>query len=309
MQYHLFRAMNTTVLLGAECPYPPQVFEMAQNFIEQSEERFTRFKVTSELCALNHSAGHWFAASPELLDLLLSAKDCHQTTNGIFDPSILPDLQEAGYTHSFDQIRRLGPGPASPQKMRAWKTPFSEVDIDLLRGRVRLPKDIQIDLGGIAKGWIAEKAARLMALSCTVCVVNAGGDMFLIGTPYGQSAWEIGLENPRNPITDLMVLRVEGGAVATSSVVKRSWKQGDVEQHHLIDPRTGKPAETPWLCVTAFAPKAVEAETFAKAILIAGPGGAQAILDNNPSVSFLAVDAQNQIWKSPTEVEPIHEYA
>jgi thiamine biosynthesis lipoprotein len=309
MLYRLFRAMNTTITLGAECPYPDQVFDMAQESIERYEARFTRFKETSELSALNRAGGEWFSVSPDMLELLIAAAECHQATNGIFDPSILLDLQAVGYTQSFDQLCKHGASPARSNDSLAQRITFSAMEIDALRGRVRLPKGMQIDLGGIAKGWIAERIARLMALSCTACAVNAGGDMFLMDQPSGQTAWEIGLEDPHNPVRDLMVLRVEGGAVATSSVVKRAWRQGETPQHHLIDPRTGKPAETPWLCVTVFAPKAVQAETFAKAILIVGPEHAQSLLDNNPSISFIAVDVQNQIWKSPTEVEKIYEYA
>lgn len=309
MQYHRFRAMNTVILLAAESKQPEQVFEMAQKFIEQSEQRFTRFKETSELSALNRSAGDWFAVSPEMLDLLLVALECHQATNGIFDPAILPDLQAAGYTKSFDQLLEHGAEVHPTSHYRPRLNSFADIEIDSLQGRVRLPKGMQIDLGGIAKGWIAERAAHKMAEHSSACGVNAGGDMFLIGHPQGRTNWEVALEDPRNPIHDLTILLVDGGAVATSSVVKRSWQQGEIKRHHLIDPRTGEPAETPWLSVTVFAPAAVLAETFAKAILIAGPDGTQALLDNHTDISFIAVDEQGQIWKSPIEKEQVYEYA
>lgn len=309
MQYHRFRAMNTAILLATESPQPAQTFETAQVFIEQSEQRFTRFKETSELSALNRSAGTWFPVSSEMLDVLTLALECHHATNGIFDPSILPNLQAAGYTKSFDQLLEHGvdriPNILAPNS----KSPFSAMEVDTIQKRVRLPRDMQIDLGGIAKGWIAEQAAHLMANDSAACGVNAGGDMFLIGRPQGCTEWEVALEDPRNPIQDLMTLLVESCAVATSSVIKRSWKQGEVKRHHLIDPRTGEPAEPPWLSVTVFAPKAVLAETFAKAILIAGPHDAQALLDNHPEISFIAVDAEGQIWKSPSEKEQVYEYA
>jgi len=309
MQYHRFRAMNTAILLAAESKQPEQVFETAQKFVEQSEQRFTRFKETSELSALNRSAGNWISVSPEMLDLLLVALECHHATNGIFDPAILPDLQAAGYTKSFDQLLEHS-ADLSPKLNRGSRSnPFAAIEIDSLQGRVRLPKGMQVDLGGIAKGWIAERAAHKMAEHTSACGVNAGGDMFLIGHPQGRENWEVALEDPRNPIQDLMILLVDGGAVATSSVIKRSWIQGEIKRHHLIDPRTGEPAETPWLSVTVFAPKAALAETFAKAILIAGPDGADTLLDNNSEVSFIAVDADGQIWKSPVEKEVIHEYA
>jgi len=309
MQYHRFRAMNTAILLAAESKQPEQVFETAQKFVEQSEQRFTRFKETSELSALNRSAGNWISVSPEMLDLLLVALECHHATNGIFDPAILPDLQAAGYTKSFDQLLEHS-ADLSPKLNRGSRSnPFAAIEIDSLQGRVRLPKGMQVDLGGIAKGWIAERAAHKMAEHTSACGVNAGGDMFLIGHPQGRENWEVALEDPRNPIQDLMILLVDGGAVATSSVIKRSWIQGEIKRHHLIDPRTGEPAETPWLSVTVFAPKAALAETFAKAILIAGSDGADTLLDNNSEVSFIAVDADGQIWKSPVEKEVIHEYA
>jgi len=309
MYYHKFRAMNTDILLTAESPYPKETFEMAQEFIERCEERFTRFKETSELSALNRSAGDWFTVSPDMLELLLTSEECHLVTKGIFNPAILPVLRHAGYDQSFDQLQKHGSAQRPAGRSHTAKIPFTAIQIDSLRGRVRLPRGMQLDLGGIAKGWITEKDARLIARSSTACAVNAGGDMFMIGQPYGQTAWEIGLEDPTDPVQDLTILLVEEGAVATSSVVKRSWFQGDVKRHHIIDPRSGKPAETPWWSVTAFAPKAVLAETFAKAILIAGPEGSQSLLENNPDISFLAVDAEGQIWKSPTEKENIHEYA
>jgi len=309
MLYHRFRAMNTSILLAAESRYPLQIFEIAQQYIEQSEERFTRFKETSELSALNRSAGEWFDVSPDMLDLLITALACHYATNGIFDPAILPDLKTAGYTQSFDQLREHGVDPTSDQMTHSKRQPFSAIELDSLHGRVRLPEGMQIDLGGIAKGWIVEKAARHMAKHCTACAVNAGGDMFLIGKPQGQTSWEVALEDPRDPIQDLMVLEVEEGAVATSSVVKRSWQQGEKKRHHLIDPRTGEPAETPWLSVTVFAPQAVQAETFAKSILIAGPNQAQALVDNNPGISFLAVDEQGQIVYESTEKAVEYAYA
>lgn len=309
MLYHRFRAMHTNILLAAESRYPLQTFEIAQQSIEQDEERFTRFKATSELSALNRSAGEWLDVSPDMLDLLITALACHYATNGIFDPAILPDLKTAGYTKSFDQILEKGVDPVPQYKIGTRRYSFSEIDIDSLHGRVRLPEGMQIDLSGIAKGWIAEKTARLMAKYCTACAVNAGGDLFLIGQPQGQPSWEVALEDPRDPIQDLMILQVEGGAVATSSVVKRSWQQGERMRHHLIDPRTGEPAETPWLSVTVFAPQAVQAETFAKSILIAGPDHAHTLFDNNPGISYLAVDAQGQIAYASTEKAVEYEYA
>jgi thiamine biosynthesis lipoprotein len=116
----------------------------------------------------------------------------------------------------------------------------------------------------------------------------------------------VALEDPRTPENDLALLQVGQGAVATSSVAKRVWTQGDAVRHHLIDPRSGEPADSTWLSVTVVAQAAAEAEAFAKAILIAGPEQAQLFADQNPQIAYLAVDESGQIWGSPNSKEYLY---
>lgn len=292
-----FRAMNSEIVLAAEGE-PSLVesgFAAVQKFIDISEKRFTRFSDKSELAQLNRSAGAWFQASPELFEVVQTAKLYYQKTNGLFDPSILPHLRNAGYVQSMDEIRRLGtmPGPASHLPISV--STFASIGLNETDSSIRLPADLQIDLGGIAKGWIAEQAARLLMQYATACAVSAGGDMFLIGYPEGQDHWEVGLEDPRDPQMDISVLLLQEGAVATSSIAKRTWRQGNTPRHHLIDPRTGNPAETSWLSVTVLAPHAAAAETFAKAFLIANNEEARILGEQNPELTVLAVDRDGNL--------------
>jgi thiamine biosynthesis lipoprotein len=142
-----------------------------------------------------------------------------------------------------------------------------------------------------------------LASYAPVCAVNAGGDMFLIGTPLGQNAWDVALEDPRDPMQTLATLNVPTGAVATSSIMKRSWRQGESMRHHLIDPRTGEPADTDWVSVTVFAAQAAAAEVYAKTLLIAGPSQAQDFVPHNDEISFIAVDQQGRLFGSPHSME------
>ncbi|MEI7847599.1 MAG: FAD:protein FMN transferase [Chloroflexota bacterium] len=305
MEYDNFRAMNSEILLAAEGRGASQGFEMARSYIEAAERRFTRFAQTSELAQINQSAGSWKTVSQEMFDLLEIALTCHKASAGLFDPAILPDLEQAGYTKSMDELRIAGAEPYFQIELRAPQIPFANIELRKADLSILVPQGLRIDLGGIAKGWIAEKAAHKLAIFSPNCVVNAGGDMFLIGKPDGMESWEIGLEDPRQPSRDLMTLQVEGGAVATSSVVKRVWLQNSAPRHHLIDPRTGQPALTPWLSVTALAPSAAVAEVFAKAILIGGPDYAGELIVKNPEVTYLAVDGTGQVW-IPENGECVH---
>ncbi len=89
--------------------------------------------------------------------------------------------------------------------------------------------------------------------------------------PRARKPGEVSIEDPLDDKSELAVLKVPPGAVATSTVTKRRWKQGNKEQHHLIDPRTQQPAETDWLSVTVVADHAAKAEVYAKSLLIGGP--------------------------------------
>lgn len=308
MQTESFRAMNSDIVLAAEgeAPQVKSGFVAAQNFIEASENRFTRFSEQSELSSLNRSAGDWFTASPDLFEVVKEVVFYFHKTNGLFDPSILPSLRQAGYVHSMDEIRRIGSAPQPVHHLSASVSTFASVELNETNSSIRLPADMQIDLGGIAKGWIAERAARLLSQYAPTCAVNAGGDMFLVGYPDGQDYWEVGLEDPRDPKTDITLLLLQEGAVATSSVVKRAWKQGNISRHHLINPRTGEPVNTSWLCVTVLAPYSAAAETFAKAFLIADEDETQLLGEQNPELTVLAVDKNGSLVSLVKPRESLH---
>ncbi len=172
------------------------------------------------------------------------------------------------------------------------------LELDEDSERIFLPAGMEIDLGGIAKGWIAEQAAKILSQFAPACAVNAGGDMYLCGLPANQVGWEVSLEDPSNPEQDLALLRVGPGAVATSSITKRNWLLDGRLKHHLIDPRRGEPADTEWLSVTVIAPQAAAAEVFAKVLLIGGSDLAMELVPEDSEISFIAVDREKSLWAS-----------
>jgi len=296
-----FRAMNTDILMAAEgnAGQLKEGLDRARNFIHESEARFTRFSETSELSQLNRSSGTWFQASADFFEVVRLAHRFFHASRGLFDPSVLPDLKRVGYDRSMDMIRKDGATPLFEALLASGRASFSEIDLDEDNLKIRLPESMMIDLGGIAKGWIAEQAAVLLSGYAVTCVVNAGGDMFFVGLPQGLSQWPVELEDPFQPENTLTVLKVDPGGVATSTVTKRVWKQGEIDRHHLIDPRSGEPAVTEWVSVTVIARHAYEAEVFAKALLISGPFEAEDIARNSGiPFSYVAVDRDRKLTGS-----------
>jgi FAD:protein FMN transferase len=157
-----FRAMNTSVMLAAEGESAVAGVYVAKTFIDECEQRFSRFLPASELSELNRSAGNAIQISDDLMDILQLSMKYYTETNGIFDPSILSDLKRIGYDRSMDQIRAHGAGLSPGVPNRTPRPAFNEIRFDRANNRVRLPRGMEIDLGGIAKGWIVEKAAQLL---------------------------------------------------------------------------------------------------------------------------------------------------
>ncbi len=303
-----FRAMNTPIMLAAEGERALEGMYATKTFIDDSEQRFSRFLPASEVSILNRFAGEWHHVSDELMDMLQLSMKYHMETHGLFDPSILPELKRAGYDRSMDEIRVTGAGDGSHATTQSLQRSFTEVEIDHANQLIRLPHDMEIDLSGIAKGWIVSKAAQLLHAYVDVCAVSAGGDIQFIGEPSDGFGWDVYLENPRDETQMLAQLHLRSGGVATSSVMKRSWTQGDKIQHHLIDPRTGEPAQTDWLSVTVISTDVIHSDIYAKVILIGGERESANLLQAKEGLTYIAVDSQGKLLGSRNYKDYIYEF-
>jgi thiamine biosynthesis lipoprotein len=235
-----------------------------ESLFSELDRRFSRFREDSELTRLNARAGRTVEVSSGFAALLGFALRGAAETDGLFDPTVLPALTAAGYDRDFDEIEveatpRIRPVPP-PAPARAWH------EIRLVGRRVFLPEGVALDFGGVAKGWAVDQVAeRLSGLDWAL--VNAGGDLRVVGRPPPGEVL-VGVEHPLEPGAEVGRVLLRGGAVATSSVTRRSWGAG---RHHLIDPRTWLPADTGVLQATVWAPTCAEAEIRSKWALLAGP--------------------------------------
>lgn len=277
MQRLEFRAMGCQMLAVVDSDDPAAADALAQApaWFEEWEQCLSRFRPDSELMRLNADAGFWVPLSETLWAVLLAALEAARRTDGIVAPTMLDALLAAGYTRDF----AAGAEPAAaapPPAAAAWKT----IELDPRLRAVRLPEGVHLDLGGIAKGWSADEAARRLA-AVAPALVDAGGDIAVSGPMADGQPWPIGVDNPLDPDAPLALLLIGAGGVATSGRDYRRWQAGDGWRHHIIDPRSGRPAATPALTATAVAPSAREAEAAAKLLFILGDEGL-ARLDARP---------------------------
>jgi thiamine biosynthesis lipoprotein len=245
--------------------------------VERYEQCWSRFRPDSELSQLNRSAGTAFTCSFLLWDALSRAASAWHETGGIYDPTVLPTLTALGYDTTFRQIT------PDPGRFDAEAVPlpvgFGAVELDPPNRRVVLPPGAALDLGGVGKGLAADLlVSHLQAYGATSVLVSAGGDLRVTGPgPDEDDAWMIDIENPLDGSVLLRFPLVDE-ALVQSTTRFRTWRRGGTTMHHLIDPRTGRPAASGIASVIVTGRQAWRAEVMAKAALIAGEHDGLALL-------------------------------
>jgi thiamine biosynthesis lipoprotein len=282
-----FRAMNSDIELSGAGPGIERRLQRAERWLAAYEDRYSRFRLLSELSRLNAATGRPVRVSKGLLQLVELSLQLAWRSGGLFDPTVLRDLEAAGYDRSFELIAT----PATPLRDRSPAT-WRDIIVDAEARTVTLPEGIGIDLGGIGKGWAVDRMAAILGLPC---LVNGGGDVFARGRPPGEEHWRVGIADPFRPERDIAVLQVVDRGVATSSTVKRRWRVGDAVLHHLIDPRTGRPSTSDAVQVTAIAPTATLADYHAKVTLLQGADAALAYLNAERDVGGLIVSSEGKV--------------
>ena len=260
-----FRAMGTDIELaldGDDSTESWTAMARAEREIERLERMLSRFIEGSDLSRLNLAG--CLVAPPELAQIVITAMGLRGETGGLFDPTVHDAMLAAGYDRPFDTM--------PPEDLRASLAPAEgggAVACDPASGFVMLGAGTRLDLGGIAKGFAADRAADLLG-EIGPCVVNLGGEVVVRGGP-----WPIGIESDTQPLGIALV----EGAVATSGRDRRRWTRGGREHHHVIDPRTGRPADTDLLRATVIAADGARADALATALLVAGRDRALAMVE------------------------------
>jgi thiamine biosynthesis lipoprotein len=252
---HRFEAMGTSCALFAVGIDRGELVT-AEAWIRSIAARLTRFSAGSEVSRLNAAMGRWQDVSPELEELLRESLRAFDLSRGLVNVAVLPSMLAIGYT------RPLSDGPTAASLGDALPLPSLPEVLAVRKGRARLARDCGIDLGGVAKGWLADRVLELVGANA---LANLGGDLSARGAGPDGAGWPVGIGDG--------AVRLRDQGAATSSVLRRRW--GEI--HHLIDPRTGLPSRSGLQEVSVVAGTGLEAEVIAKTALLAGPDLAPAI--------------------------------
>ncbi|MGU3471395.1 FAD:protein FMN transferase [Paenibacillus sp. D51F] len=289
------RAMNTDISAilrwpDDRTPDTPAYHALVGRWFRDVEARFSRFLPGSELSALNRTAGSWQFVSPMMEEVLSLALECNRQTGGAFHPGLLRQLQREGYRRSFEHADTFTEAFAKAEAFESAEAsgqagihpdtgrhaaaiadaePF---ELDGRMGAVRLAPGCELDLGGIVKGWAADRLAGWLRRrhGFPAGIVNAGGDLSVWQEDKDAPFSTIAIEDPWDTGRDAARLSLKHGAAATSSTLKRRWGKDESGLHHLIDPLTGRSAASGIVQATVAGAEAAECEAWAKTFCICG---------------------------------------
>jgi thiamine biosynthesis lipoprotein len=281
MRSHSFHAMGTTITVILPASRFEESAPLIEHLFARWEQTLTRFHADSELSCLNQHAGAFTVVSPLLFAVLSTAVAAAAATDGVYDPTLLKQLKQAGYDRSFELLPIYQPhSPTHATPGGAWR----DITLDAATRCVYVPPEAQIDLGGIAKGMAVDAALEsLRERGITSALVNAGGDLGAVGLPPDLDHWPVAI--PAG-----VTIELYQGAMATSGQTHRHWHQGEQIRHHLIDPRTGTSAQSSIQTATVVADRCVQAEVAAKVVFILGVADGMSFLKRHRMEGMVMLD-------------------
>ncbi len=266
---------------GADEKTRSEAIEEAFAAIAEVDRLMSNYRDDSELTAINRGAAKApVRVSDPMLSVLEAAQVVSRRSRGAFDVTVGPLMKLWGF---FTRKPHL-PSEAELAAVRDL-VGYRKLVIDAAAHSVRFEREgMEIDLGGIAKGFAVELAAGALSRRGLSGLIDAGGNQYLVGLPPGKPYWSVGVRDPVATDAMLGTLDVTGGSVSTSAGYANFLTVGGKKYGHILDPRTLRPSETT-LSVTIVAPDGTMADAVTKAAFVLGPVEGLRVIESFPNMS------------------------
>ncbi|MGF7235821.1 MAG: FAD:protein FMN transferase [Frankia sp.] len=287
-----FRALGTGIRVVVTDPgVLAAAVDAVRHELNRVDAACSRFRDDSDLSRANAAAGRAVDVGVDFIDALDVAFRASRLTGGIVDPTLGRTLAGFGYDRDFALIERIGAepaglagaaGPAGPRAavgniglgtVPGLRRPTTAVEVDRLAMTVRVPTGVALDLGATAKAWAVDRAAAAGAarIGAAGILVSAGGDLAVAGPPP-MAGWPVRITDDHAAAPDApgQTIAIRSGGLATSSTAVRRWTRGGQPLHHVLDPRTLRPATPVWRTVSVTAATCVDANIASTAAVVLG---------------------------------------
>jgi thiamine biosynthesis lipoprotein len=299
-----FRALGTSAAVATADPAASDdAVALVAAELAAVDRACSRFRDDSELLQVVRARGRPVAVSPVLLAAVEAAVAAARATDGLVDPTVGRTLCLAGYDATFRVVAARDPAGFVPRFERVPGWQLVEVDTDA--ATVRVPDGVELDLGATAKAVAADRCAQRAAELCDCGIlVSLGGDVAVAGdAPDG--GWVVGIADDHAALHPDTAVAIRDGGLATSSTTVRRWRAREAVLHHVIDPRTGRPADSCWRTVSVAASSCLDANVASTAAIVLGadaPGWLEARAVDARLVAHDGQVATTCRWPAPAVV-------
>jgi thiamine biosynthesis lipoprotein len=272
MGTHATVQVYTQTRAGAE-----QTLEEIRTSLEHVDDTMSNWKPDSELSRLNRSAAQepFVVEDPDLLRCIRMARKYARATGGAFDPTIGPLMQAWGFRPNDPRVPDEGALADALGKV-GWDR-FEIIDV-AQAVRFKSP-GVEIDLGGIARGYALDVAARRFArVGCIAGLIDLGGDLYAWGQPPDSSAWVVGVPSPEDPAEIMATVELASRAISTSGNYEQSFAAEGRTFGHIMAADSGRPAKSDIVSATAIADGAADADALSTAMFVVGSKGSSEYL-------------------------------
>jgi thiamine biosynthesis lipoprotein len=271
----------TVVAYGRDQTFLSEVVGEVFDKIDQLDAEMSNYKPESELSAINRDAAqHEVTMAPQLFDLIECSLRASQESGGDFDITVGPLMKVWGFFRGQGRL----PGPAEIAEVRK-RIGYQHVHLDRARRTIRFDTGgMELDLGGIAKGYAVDQAAEILRSNgVTAALVSSGtSSIYALGSPPGERGWKITVRDPFREDKPADVLRLQDFALSTSGNYEKFFRINGKVYCHIMDPHTGWPVQN-MLSTVAAVPTGVETEALTKIFFVGGVEKARQYLATHPN--------------------------
>lgn len=257
------------------------------------ENLLSRTVKTSDVCRINLAAGKTVTVDPETWAILQRAKEINALTEGAFSITIAPVTALWSFTGTMTNTV-----PTDETRLAALPL-VDDQKIVLGEGNtVTLPAGMQIDLGGIAKGYIADKVAELIRSKASGGIISLGGNVYTVGKKPDGSPYSVGITDPQLSSQTKGIIYLDDATVVTSGTYERGFNFGGVRYHHILDPKTGWPSQSDLISASFVMDSSMTADALATACIVLGSEKALA-LAKEQSLDAMLIKADGTVLFTP----------
>ena len=260
--------------------------------LNRLEKLFSVNIESSDIAKINKANGEKVKVSKDTINVLKKAVEISNNTDGDFDITVFPIVKLYGFTTGKEAV------PTQKEIDETIKL-VNYKDIKIDGDTVQLKKDMQIDLGGIAKGYTGEKLLEMLKNDgVSKAIISIGGNVQTVGSKSNTEDWKVGVQNPDDKSV-LATLEVGETSVITSGAYQRNMTIDGKFYHHIIDPKTGKPSDSGLKSVTIINKDGTSGDALATALFVKGTKDAiEYAKDNVKNIEVVIIDEKNNIYVS-----------